>query len=484
MRKFFQFLLCSILLIPAISCDKSDEPLNEQMPETPENGSTDNSDSGNPVTISPKVDEESTKFIGQWKGRGPGYTTTGVWTFHGDGTYEWFVSNSWGYTKSSYGNWHYVADKNLLITETYLGEQSWNWEIVDYNTTSWTGVQNNGSSGTYTYTKVQKELELSKVKAADYFENGFVINAVISNYNLYGNNIKTGICYAPKSIPNPQNFDDYTKVYASSINIRTVDRTLQSHSDDGEINVPVRNLIADEKYYVSSFIEYEDGSVIHGQYSRLICIKLPEHKTVFMGEDPDNQDFVYLWSTKDLNTDGTLRDPISEQQTSFDISQSNDLTGFDNAINSLGENWILPNSDCVNQISNNQYDHLEFFWPDYQTPLQYYGKSGYYGFKISSMHNDNNLYFCILMRLSDPLIAGGTQDGCQFYLTCDTDKYGKKEYKLIEFKATKYNGNGGSHDLKISFDCKEIPQSMFRYPNILNSPFYCRPVYRAKAVWY
>lgn len=88
------------------------------------------------------------------------------------------------------------------------------------------------------------------------------------------------------------------------------------------------------------------------------------------------------------------------------------------------------------------------------------------------------------MILSEPLISGAAARGMDYYLICDTDKYGKKVYKFIRFNVSR--NNNGRDEPVIDIDCLDIANSWYFDSNKLtySHPFYCRPIYKAKAIWH
>ena len=81
------------------------------------------------------------KFVGIWSGKGPysaGSSTNygwidGQWIFYNDGTFFWTGSNSYGYTTTSIGKWHYNSE-NKLITDS---EYNIAWKIIEVTEASW-----------------------------------------------------------------------------------------------------------------------------------------------------------------------------------------------------------------------------------------------------------------------------------------------------------------------------------------------------------
>ena len=113
-------VLCALPLT-VCSCSSSDEE-NDNEPVTEiggqgnetDGGNENNNDNPNGSFINPDIDNESTFFIGCWKGSGPYCASesnqfsvvTGTWWFYNDGNYYWEGYNNWFIVKKKcFANW-------------------------------------------------------------------------------------------------------------------------------------------------------------------------------------------------------------------------------------------------------------------------------------------------------------------------------------------------------------------------------------------
>ena len=123
-------------------------------------GGDDEDNFGEQSIITPSQNNESSKFVGVWEGRGPISSGNniksipqGKWTFNSDGTYYWKAnSNISGYSTSDSGHWHYNSQSKVLVTDSHL---SINWQILDIGDDTWTGIMSYGSTNC-TYRKVSE----------------------------------------------------------------------------------------------------------------------------------------------------------------------------------------------------------------------------------------------------------------------------------------------------------------------------------------
>lgn len=431
------------------ACDKNDEPLQENTEnnEGSDRDNPNNNPSDTPQDIVPEAQGEAAKFVGQWEGAGPwekGWSYTGSWTFYNDGTYEWYrkISNS-----RSYGKWRYLADKHMLITEAdpNCTLRGWNWRIEDINDDSWVGTcLTENEENTFTYTrKDSQELSIPKPFFKDFFVDGLEVGLTINNYFLHGKSMKIGICYGDANESLPANFK---RVYASEVK-------RSGYSVNGIASLKLTGLIPEAKYRICGFMELPDGTTIYGDIYKVISPRLPDCEVVYMGDEPSNG-YVYLWAANDLNSDGSWRNPLTEE-----LQASLSIQGFDDAIASLGNGWTYPNLNNWNCLytafTKTSAEDREI--PS--SPVLF----GYHKLKIASQANEKflNITFDDLNHdngvLSYDYIC---------YIIKDTNTY--------------YHGSisyGGWITDK-SFSMSSGISSDYGYVNMS-----CRPVYKAQVEW-
>lgn len=312
MKKQFNFLfvvMMSVVPLGFLSSCSNDEA--EDIHES--------SQSGNSATVDPDVDDESLPFIGEWKGMGPYWASgtpsgsygvvSGTWIFYNDGTYYWKGYNSYNYSYTERGKWHYNAENSLLITDGSCGLV---WQIVDMSDGQWTGTLMT-KGGTYTYKKTTAETHVGDILVIDYGKNKLVVQDTLFSAKLSNQSYRFGVCYGDKDNLVPET---YTRVYADS---------LETSSNIFKIQL---NGLKAGKYRLRGFIENKDKTVKFGNEYRAVCIT-PANNYVFLGE-PKKYMWVWFYAKSALNLSGEYVeegcygdkfevDKVVKQLTAWDI---------------------------------------------------------------------------------------------------------------------------------------------------------------------
>lgn len=296
---FTKVILALSVLTLFAGCTKG-----EDDPTAKEEGGT--TDVKSALTITPQADASQSPFVGKWKGRGPGYTTTGTWQFFEDGTYKWDVYNIYNYHKGQTGNWKYNAEAKILYTD---GETPWNWEVIDVAENTWVARRLDGEQAVYTYSREETLLDPQQPEPIDFKTGSIRFNAVIQNKEFCTKNFKAGICYSVNG-GQISEFDspDIKKIYTQKIskprhknfpsNI-SISEYSQEFTDDTNsfaniIDVTVSGLEVDRKYLMYSFVEDEDGNITMSSTGyKAICIEVPEN-FICMEVQPEDG-FAYFW---------------------------------------------------------------------------------------------------------------------------------------------------------------------------------------------
>lgn len=434
--------------------------------DTPSDGSTDT-----PKEIVTEVQGEAAKFIGQWIGRGPGYTTQGTWTFRHDGTYEWHVKNYYGYGTTRIGRWEYIVDKGILSTDN----EGWNWQIENVDDDHWIGtVISKTNPETHTYVRNEAAISMPQPYILDYLPNAVELNLTINNYFLHSGPMKIGICYGAEY---ESDFSNFRRIYVTEINKKEPDSQDLNESVNGITTMTLSGLISDTKYRVCGFVELSDGTSIYGETNNVISPTLPDVDVVYMGDAPSTDGYVYLWATNDLNTDGTWRNPLTEpaENKSYTIS----IHEFDKAIASLGNGWSYPTPDNWRFIrKETSSTSTGLFGPQ---PL---GSNTYYGITIPSQRNDKSI---TLTFMDDDGKNYNNNYIYSFYFlkgsSTQSDYYpGPIYYTYIMSPLV------GMYDCK--YPVQQYDEGIGFYVNFMTGSSYysrpvmrCRPVYKAKVAW-
>lgn len=482
----------AVLVTVTTGCEKTDEPLENENSENTENTTQpdnpgDITGSSDPIIINPTIEGEAKLFIGEWIGNGPyknsNKTIESYWQFHNDGTFTWCCDKSGG-RSLSYGTWQYLPDKKMLITSS--GEnsiyESWNWSIENISQDEWVGTCINSVDKTFTYRRVENPITPSEVRIMDYTNDGFIVTDTIKNYLYNSQPLKVGVCYGNSSLSDPNAFQ---KVYASEIkligtmNHYGVYAHNWTYNPNGLVTVQISGLVPGEKYKLCSFLEFEDGRVVYGDIYKAICIKKPEIvNTVHIPQSkPDKDGYIYLWATCDVDTLGILHDPLTEHY-SGNYRWTHVLERYEDAISSLGENWVFPPSTLFKDLNDN--GEFNVIRKD----------RTYVGVWESEFDENYKLYFN-LTSLSDistlwrPGVGSSyLRNGLGMLFITQKPNIKPITYETILLSTDE---NKDALSFRNAYSLLILPDYQFLY--IINGTDYsiyqilCRPVYKVKATW-
>lgn len=331
---FKVFFLCSLLSVFSCGSDDMESDLGTLPPGT----------GGGGVIVKPAVDAESMKFVGKWYGPGPYGSSShyglvdNYWYFYNDGTYYWRGQNSYGFEYVERGEWHYNADKKLLITN---GGCNIVWEIEDFVDGQWTGTFRSGK-GTGVYKKRDTEsVTACSPVISDIIEGGFVVSDTLKNYELCTENLKFGVCYCEYK----SDVDSalMPRIYADSI------------SADKEAKCTITGMTTGKEYRIFSFVQHEDGKVDYYRDKTIYKCVAPPKDAVFMGKNSGGK--ACFWAKKILFNDGTFYNGTDwnydgQFQTKGDDldvikSQTNDV------LKKVGDDWYVPTAkDMYNLVGS------------------------------------------------------------------------------------------------------------------------------------
>lgn len=372
----------------------------------------DSSQGGNSMTVDPNVDDESLPFIGEWKGMGPYHASgtpsgsygvvSGTWIFYNDGTYYWEGYNSYDYSYTERGKWHYNAENSLLITDGSCGLV---WQIVDMSDDQWTGtIMTKG--GTYTYKKTMADTRVGNVLVIDYGKNKLVVQDTLFSAKLSNQSYRFGICYGDKDNLVPET---YTRVYADSL-----------IKSSNIFKVQLDGLKAG-KYRLRGFIENKDKTVKFGNEYRAVCVTPPSNY-VFLG-DPRKYMWVCFYAKSALNLSGEF---VEEgcYGDKFEVDKVvKQLTAWNIGIMDSEAANFLKSLTAKIQYDDNFRKHVhikgknndnELILPYYDSVYNntWYYTSGYhngqynmfcfndYGNFVSGYRNDDNVYVLPVHRMT------------------------------------------------------------------------------------
>lgn len=272
-KKHFEWMTSFVVVLLSaamISCSSETDGLEEVESST---------SSSRETTVKPSLDAESMKFVGIWSGKGPysaGSSTNygwidGQWIFYNDGTFFWTGSNSYGYTTTSIGKWHYNSENKLLITDS---EYNIAWEIIEVTEDSWYGtVQSKGLSSIYSRQEVP-QIEIQKPKLCNITGNDVVLRVQINNYGYTTDEYMIGLCYANNEETDKEVF---SKLYAKEV------QSFHDGGPNGFVDITLPDLREDEKYQIYAFVQ-KDEKRTYTEESFHYKHKNVPNDLVFMGQ--------------------------------------------------------------------------------------------------------------------------------------------------------------------------------------------------------
>ena len=259
--------LCFSVSFMLWSCSNEDE-------DAEVTGDVSGGGGGQGSSFDPNLDDATAFFVGEWSGKGPYVASgtssskygmvNGVWRFNNDGTYSWRGSNTYGYTYSERGGWHYNKEHRLLITD---GSCELVWQIVDTLDGQWTGALV-AKDGVYTYARTDANVKVGNVRIVDYATGLLEVQDTLFDMEIANQPFRMGICYGTEDNQNPETF---LKVYADSVSRATDTYRLM-----------ISNLQDEQNYRLRGFVEFTDGKMLFGPECKATCIA-PPSRTVFMG---------------------------------------------------------------------------------------------------------------------------------------------------------------------------------------------------------